>query len=78
MVAAAVQKRIDALKVAYPDVDLKMIDTSVDFTKGNYEAAISTLFEGAILAVKYRAVVPALTSAPPSSPQSRCRQVLKR
>ena len=51
VVAAAVQKRIDALKVAYPDVDLKMIDTSVDFTKGNYEAAISTLFEGAILAV---------------------------
>src|SRR5215211_1062736 len=51
VVAAAVQKRIDVLKVAYPDVDLKMIDTSVDFTKGNYEAAISTLFEGAILAV---------------------------
>jgi multidrug efflux pump subunit AcrB len=51
MVAAAVQKRIEALKVAYPDVDLKLIDTSVDFTKGNYEAAISTLFEGAILAV---------------------------
>src|SRR5437762_966505 len=51
VVAAAVQKRIDVLKAAYPDVDLKMIDTSVDFTKGNYEAAISTLFEGAILAV---------------------------
>ena len=51
VVAAAVQKRIDALKVAYPDVDLKLIDTSVGFTKGNYEAAISTLFEGAILAV---------------------------
>src|SRR6201746_291749 len=51
VVAAAVQKRIDALKVAYPDVDLKLIDTSVEFTKGNYEAAISTLFEGAILAV---------------------------
>src|SRR6478672_3328925 len=34
-----------------PDVDLKLIDTSVEFTKGNYEAAISTLFEGAILAV---------------------------
>ncbi|MEA2883588.1 MAG: hypothetical protein QOH32_2844, partial [Bradyrhizobium sp.] len=30
---------------------LKLIDTSVDFTKGNYEAAISTLFEGAVLAV---------------------------
>jgi multidrug efflux pump subunit AcrB len=51
VVAAAVQKRIDALKTAYPDVDLKLIDTSVEFTKGNYEAAISTLFEGAILAV---------------------------
>src|SRR6186713_716070 len=51
VVAAAVQKRIDALKAAYPDVDLKVIDTSVDFTKGNYDAAISTLFEGAILAV---------------------------
>jgi len=46
-----VQKRIDALKASYPDVDLKLIDTSVDFTKGNYEAAISTLFEGAALAV---------------------------
>src|SRR6201987_1421936 len=51
VVAAAVQKRIDALKIAHPEVDLKLIDTSVDFTKGNYEAAISTLFEGAILAV---------------------------
>jgi len=51
VVAGLVQKRIDALKAQYPDVDLKMIDTSVKFTKGNYEAAISTLFEGAILAV---------------------------
>ena len=51
VVADAVQKRIDALKAAYPDVDLKLIDTSVEYTKGNYEAAISTLFEGAILAV---------------------------
>jgi multidrug efflux pump subunit AcrB len=51
VVAEAVQKRIDALKAQYPDVDLKLIDTSVEFTKGNYEAAISTLFEGAALAV---------------------------
>src|SRR5262249_4612754 len=51
VVAAAVQKRIDALKEAYPEYDLKLIDTSVKFTKGNYEAAISTLFEGALLAV---------------------------
>src|SRR5215831_12122640 len=33
------------------DVEVKLIDTSVQFTKGNYHAAISTLFEGAILAV---------------------------
>jgi hydrophobe/amphiphile efflux-1 (HAE1) family protein len=51
VVAGLVQKRIDALKSQYPDVDLKLIDTSVKFTRGNYEAAISTLFEGAILAV---------------------------
>ncbi|EAQ34295.1 Acriflavin resistance protein [Nitrobacter sp. Nb-311A] len=51
VVAKAVQERIDALKEQYPDVDLKLIDTSVEFTKGNYEAAISTLFEGATLAV---------------------------
>jgi len=51
VVAAAVQKRIDALKIEHPEVDLKLIDTSVEFTRGNYEAAISTLFEGAILAV---------------------------
>ncbi|WP_439923864.1 efflux RND transporter permease subunit [Nitrobacter sp. JJSN] len=51
VVAKAVQERINALKEQYPDVDLKLIDTSVEFTKGNYEAAISTLFEGATLAV---------------------------
>src|SRR6201982_1436515 len=50
-VAEAVEKRIDALKAAYPDVDLKLIDTSVEFTKRKYYAAISPLFEGAILAV---------------------------
>ena len=51
VVAAAVQKRIDELAATYPDVELKLIDTSVEFTHGNYEAAIHTLFEGAILAV---------------------------
>ncbi len=50
-VAAAVAARIDQLKSQYPDVDLKLIDSSVDFTVGNYEAAIATLFEGAALAV---------------------------
>ncbi|MFC0239099.1 efflux RND transporter permease subunit [Rhodopseudomonas telluris] len=72
VVAEAVQKRIDALKAQHPDVDLKLIDTSVDYTKGNYEAAISTLFEGAILAVivvflflrDFRATVIAAISLP--------------
>src|ERR1700741_3522302 len=51
VVAAAVQKRIDAIKAENPGYDLKLIDTSVKFTRGSYEAAISTLFEGAFLAV---------------------------
>ena len=72
VVAKAVEKRIEELKKAHPDVDLKLIDTSVDFTKGNYEAAIHTLFEGAILAVivvaiflrDFRATVIAAVSLP--------------
>jgi multidrug efflux pump subunit AcrB len=51
VVAKAVQKRIDELKAANPEVDLKLIDTTVEYTKGNYDAAIDTLFEGAALAV---------------------------
>jgi multidrug efflux pump subunit AcrB len=51
VVAAAVKKRIDEIKADYPDIDLQLIDTSVDFTRGNYQVAIDTLFEGAALAV---------------------------
>jgi multidrug efflux pump subunit AcrB len=51
VVAKAVQKRIEELKTTNPEVDLQLIDTSVEFTKGNYDAAIHTLFEGAALAV---------------------------
>jgi hydrophobe/amphiphile efflux-1 (HAE1) family protein len=51
VVAAAVQKKIDEIKDAYPDVELRPIDNTVDFTLGNYESAIHTLFEGAALAV---------------------------
>ena len=51
VVADAVRQRIEALKAEHPDFDLQLIDTSVDFTVGNYDAAIETLFEGAILAV---------------------------
>ena len=51
VVAAAVKKRIEEIQRAHPEVNLALIDTSVDFTRGNYEAAIHTLFEGAFLAV---------------------------
>ena len=51
VVAKAVQTKIDQIHAEYPDVKLSLIDTSVDYTLGNYEAAIKTLFEGAALAV---------------------------
>ena len=50
-VAEAVAARIEAIKAANPDVGLKLIDTSVTYTLGNYEAAMHTLYEGAVLAV---------------------------
>jgi multidrug efflux pump subunit AcrB len=49
-VAEEVEKRVVELE-AHRDVTLKLIDTSVAYTIGNYHSAMSTLFEGAILAV---------------------------
>jgi multidrug efflux pump subunit AcrB len=51
VLAEAIAARIDAIKAANPTVDLKLIDTSVVHTLGNYESAMHTLYEGAILAV---------------------------
>ena len=51
VVAKAVQAKLDQIRAENPDVQLQLIDTSVDYTVGNYEAAIHTLFEGAALAV---------------------------
>ncbi|KQT19813.1 ABC transporter permease [Methylobacterium sp. Leaf399] len=51
VVAKAVQTRVDTLRAENPEFDLTLIDSSVEFTLGNYDAAIHTLFEGAILAV---------------------------
>ncbi len=50
-VAAGVEKRIDEIKAQHPDFELKVIDSAVEFTLGNYHSAMSTLFEGAALAV---------------------------
>jgi len=50
-VAEGVAHRVEAIKSQYPDVELKLIDTSVTYTEGNYESAMHTLYEGAALAV---------------------------
>lgn len=50
-VAEAVAARIEQIKKSNPDIDLKLIDSSVTYTEGNYHSALSTLFEGAALAV---------------------------
>ena len=50
-VADRVAEKVKQIAREHPEVGLKLIDTSTDFTYGNYQAAIQTLFEGAALAV---------------------------
>lgn len=50
-VAETVAKSLDQVRAAHPDVAIQMVDDSVYFTYGNYEAALHTLVEGAILAI---------------------------
>lgn len=50
-VSRTVAEQLDTIRKAHPDVSIKMVDDSVYFTYGNYESAIHTLIEGAILAV---------------------------
>jgi len=50
-VAEITEKALAELRVAHPDVTISMIDDTVYYTYGNYEAALETLVEGAILAV---------------------------
>ncbi len=50
-VSEVVAAKVAAIKAANPDIDLKLIDTSVPQTLGNYESAMHTLYEGAALAV---------------------------
>ncbi|MCA1367910.1 efflux RND transporter permease subunit [Bradyrhizobium sp. BRP14] len=50
-VAETVAKTLDEIRAKHPDVTIEMVDDSVYFTYGNYEAAIHTLIEGALLAV---------------------------
>ncbi len=50
-VARRVSEAIGKLAAAYPRVTFDKIDSTVDFTIGNYDSAMDTLLEGAILAI---------------------------
>jgi multidrug efflux pump subunit AcrB len=50
-VAATVNAELDKIRAAHPEATIKMIDDTVFYTQGNYDAAIHTLLEGALLAV---------------------------
>ncbi|MBC7740160.1 MAG: efflux RND transporter permease subunit [Candidatus Saccharibacteria bacterium] len=50
-VANNVNAAIDEIRAQHPEVSIDLISDSVFFTIGNYEAAIDTLLEGALLAV---------------------------
>ena len=50
-VAETTNEVVDRLRSENPDVSITMVDDSVFYTYGNYEAAIHTLLEGALLAI---------------------------
>jgi multidrug efflux pump subunit AcrB len=50
-VAEVTNTVVDQLRAENPKVEITLIDDSVFYTYGNYEAAIHTLLEGALLAV---------------------------
>ena len=50
-VSETVAQNLDKVRTDHPDVAIQMVDDSVYFTYGNYEAALHTLMEGSILAV---------------------------
>ncbi|MCX8507913.1 MAG: efflux RND transporter permease subunit, partial [Rhodobacteraceae bacterium] len=50
-VAETVNETLDMLAKDHPDIKITKVDDSVHYTYGNYESALHTLLEGAILAV---------------------------
>jgi hydrophobe/amphiphile efflux-1 (HAE1) family protein len=50
-VSETVAEALTKVRAEHPDITIQKIDDSVYFTYGNYEAAIHTLLEGALLAV---------------------------
>ena len=51
VVAKAVADKIADLQRSHPDVEMKLIDSSVQYTVGVYDSTMTTLVEGAILAI---------------------------
>lgn len=50
-VSEVVTETLDEIRAEYPNVELVPVDDTVFFTYGNYESALHTLVEGALLAV---------------------------
>ena len=50
-VAETVNAQLDVIRGEHPDVEISLVDETVFYTYGNYESALHTLIEGAILAV---------------------------
>lgn len=51
VVAEAAEKELRKLEAAHPDVTITLIDSTVKYTHADYESAMHTLIEGAVLAV---------------------------
>ena len=50
-VAELVNAQLEVIRAEHTDVTIKLVDETVFYTYGNYEAAINTLLEGALLAI---------------------------
>lgn len=50
-VEKSVDLKLEKLREKYPDVELKQIDTTVNYTLGAYQSTMTTLIEGAVLAI---------------------------
>ncbi|GGL70058.1 efflux RND transporter permease subunit [Wenxinia marina] len=50
-VAEVVNEQLATIRAENPDVTITLVDDTVYYTVGNYEAAMNTLLEGAILAI---------------------------
>ena len=46
-----VSTEVENIRKEHPEIELKLIDSSVTYTLGNYDAALENLFEGAVLAI---------------------------